>query len=50
MALVIGDKYEEGKWIPLGFLSMQEIMKMGFILRSIIVKNFDQTRSVLHNV
>jgi SAM-dependent methyltransferase len=44
MALVIGDKYEEGKWIPLGFLSMQEIMKMGFILRSIIVKNFDQTR------
>lgn len=44
LALVIGDKYENGRWIPLGFLSMNEIMKKGFYLKSIIVKNYEETR------
>jgi DNA modification methylase len=43
LALVIGDKYSKGEWIPLGFLTMQEVLKKGFTLRSIIVKNFEET-------
>lgn len=43
LALVIGDKYSKGEWIPLGFLTMQEILKNGFTLKSIIVKNFEET-------
>jgi DNA modification methylase len=42
-ALVIGDKYSQGEWIPLGFLTMNEILKRGFSLKSIIVKNFEET-------
>jgi hypothetical protein len=42
-ALVIGDKYYKGEWIPLGFLTMQEVLKNGFALKSIIVKNFEET-------
>lgn len=42
-ALVIGDKYSKGEWIPLGFLTMQECLKCGFQLKSIIVKNFEET-------
>lgn len=44
MALVIGDQYKEGHWVPLGFLSMEMILRNGFGLKSIIVKNFDETR------
>ncbi len=43
LALVIGDKYSKGEWIPLGFLTMNEIIKRSFILKSIIVKNFEET-------
>jgi hypothetical protein len=43
LALVIGDKYARGDWIPLGFQTMNEVMRHGFALKSIIVKNFDQT-------
>lgn len=43
LALVIGDKYSKGEWIPLGFLTMQEVLKNGFTLKSIIVKNFEET-------
>ena len=43
MALVIGDKYANGRWIPLGFLTMNEILKRGFVLKSIIIKNFEET-------
>ena len=42
-AVVIGDKYESGEWIPLGFYVMQAMIKKGFKLKSTIVKNFDQT-------
>ena len=42
-AVVIGDKYSSGEWIPLGFYVMQEMMNKGFKLKSTIIKNFDQT-------
>ncbi|MCX7734831.1 MAG: DNA methyltransferase [bacterium] len=43
--LVIGDKYSKGEWIPLGFYCMQEVLNTKeFILKSIIVKNFEETR------
>lgn len=41
--LVIGDKYFRGQWIPLGFSTMNEILQRGFLLKSIIVKNFEET-------
>lgn len=41
--LVIGDKYSKGEWIPLGFRTMNEIIQRGFMLKSIIVKNFEET-------
>jgi DNA modification methylase len=43
-ALVIGDKYYKGEWIPLGFYCMKEVLKRGYLLKSIIVKNFEETR------
>jgi DNA modification methylase len=42
-AIVIGDKYESGEWIPLGFYVLQEMMNKGFRLKSTIIKNFDNT-------
>jgi len=44
LGIVIGDKYYKGRWIPLGFYIMQEVLKRDFILKSIIVKNFEETR------
>jgi DNA modification methylase len=43
LALVIGDKYAKCEWIPLGFQTMNEVLSRGFTLKSIIVKNFEQT-------
>jgi len=43
LALVIGDKYAGGEWIPLGFQSMSEVLKRDFTLKSIVVKNFEET-------
>jgi len=43
LALVIGDKYAKGEWIPLGFLTMNAVLQRGFTLKSVIVKNFDET-------
>lgn len=44
-ALVIGDKYSKGEWIPLGFYSMQKALEKGYKLKSVIVKNFDETKA-----
>lgn len=47
LGLVIGDKYARGVWVPLGFRCMNRIMEReegDFILKSVIVKNFDETR------
>ncbi len=43
MVVVIGDKYANGEWIPLGFRTMNEVLKRGYTLKSIIVKNFEET-------
>lgn len=43
--LVIGDKYSKGEWIPLGFYCMNEVLKREYVLKSIVVKNFEETRS-----
>ncbi len=44
MAIVIGDKYSKGEWIPLGFYCMQEALNKGYKLKSTIVKNFEETK------
>ena len=45
-AVVIGDKYSNGEWIPLGFYLMDSILKRkNIILKSIVVKNFEETRA-----
>jgi len=45
LAVVIGDKYSNSEWIPLGFLAMQEVLRRDFVLKSIIVKNFKETKA-----
>ncbi len=44
-AVVIGDKYQAGAWIPLGFYTMQAVMAQGATLKSIVVKNFEKTKA-----
>ena len=44
LVLVIGDKYSQGKWIPLGFYTMERVIKSGFTLKSIVVKNIEENR------
>lgn len=44
LVLVMGDKYQQGEWIPLGFQCMQRVQQQGYTLKSIIVKNFEETR------
>lgn len=44
LVLVMGDKYAKGEWIPLGFYAMNEVMKRGYSLKSIVVKNFNATK------
>lgn len=45
VAIVIGDKYSAGQWIPLGFYSMNEAQKLGLTLKSIIIKNMEGNRA-----
>lgn len=45
LAIVIGDKYVKGEWIPLGFRVMQAVIDQGYTLKSVVVKNFDETRA-----
>lgn len=47
-AVVIGDKYSSGEWIPLGFYLMNDLIKKGYKLKSTIVKNFDETRGKMN--
>ena len=48
LAIVIGDKYSSGEWIPLGFYVMQEVLKRKVKLKSTIVKNFDTTKGKMN--
>lgn len=45
LAIVIGDKYAKGKWVPLGFYCMNEALKLGLTLKSTIVKNMEGNRA-----
>lgn len=46
LAVVIGDKYTNSEWVPLGFMSMQEVFnRNGLILKSILVKNMVNNRA-----
>jgi hypothetical protein len=45
MVLVIGDKYEAGRWIPLAFRTMARAERRGFALKSIVVKNMEGNRA-----
>jgi len=45
LAIVMGDKYTQGRWIPLGFYCLNEAQKLGLILKSIIIKNIEGNRA-----
>ncbi len=45
LAIIIGDKYTAGKWVPLGFYCMNEAQKLGLTLKSIIIKNMEGNRA-----
>lgn len=45
LAIVIGDKYTAGQWIPLGFYCMNEAQKLGLTLKSVIIKNMEGNRA-----
>ena len=45
LAIVIGDKYTAGRWIPLGFCCLNEAQKLGLTLKSIIIKNMAGNRA-----
>lgn len=44
MVLVIGDKYQSKNLVPLGFLTMDAMMNVGFKIKSIIVKNIENNK------
>jgi DNA modification methylase len=48
LAIVMGDKYTQGKWIPLGFYCLNEAQKLGLTLKSIIIKNMEGNRAKQH--
>ena len=43
-AIVVGDKYEKGQVVPLGFYCMQLFQKHKMKLKAILVKNFNETK------
>jgi hypothetical protein len=45
LVLVIGDMYADSEWIPLGFHCMQEVMKRGYSLKSLVVKDMQGNRA-----
>jgi len=47
-AVVIGDKYSNGEWIPLAFYTMNEVLKRDYVLKSIIIKNFEETKGKMN--
>jgi tRNA G10 N-methylase Trm11 len=44
MVFVIGDKYENGTLIPLGYYTLQTILKYNYILKGIVVKNIEENK------
>jgi hypothetical protein len=45
LAMVIGDKYCKGEWIPLSFYCMNEAQKLGLTLKSVVIKNMEGNRA-----
>lgn len=45
LVIVIGDKYSAGEWIPLSYYCMNEALKLGLVLKSIIIKNIAGNRA-----
>jgi hypothetical protein len=45
LVLVIGDMYSDSEWIPLGFYCMQEVMRRGYSLKSLVVKDMQGNRA-----
>ena len=45
LVLVIGDMYEAGEWIPLGFQCMQQVLARGYTLKSLVVKDMQGNRA-----
>ncbi|MFA6548298.1 MAG: DNA methyltransferase [Candidatus Magasanikbacteria bacterium] len=48
IVVVIGDKYSQGRWIPLNFYCINEMMKLGLVLKSIVIKNMEGNRAKLN--
>jgi len=50
LAIVIGDKYTDSEWVPLGFNLMQETLKRGqnLKLKSILIKNMANNRAKIN--
>jgi len=44
LVLVIGDKYHNGQWVPLGFRTMECVLARGYTLKSICVKDIRENR------
>ena len=45
LVVVIGDKYSNREWIPLGFYTMEAVQSVGYTLKSIVVKNMQGNRA-----
>jgi DNA modification methylase len=45
LVVVIGDKYSDKAWIPLGFRVMEAVQAVGYTLKSIVVKNMEGNRA-----
>lgn len=45
LVVVIGDKYSDREWIPLGFRTMEAVQSVGYTLKSIVVKNMEGNRA-----
>ncbi|MGC8663053.1 MAG: DNA methyltransferase [Thermoplasmata archaeon] len=44
LVLVIGDIFRKGNIVPLGFLTMNEVLKKNYTLKGIVVKNIEENR------
>ncbi len=44
LVLVIGDKYAQREWVPLGFMTMERVKRQGYILKSLCVKDIQENR------
>jgi DNA modification methylase len=45
LVVVIGDKYSDKEWIPLGFQTMEAVRSIGYSLKSVVVKNMEGNRA-----